>query len=107
MRFTQKQADGISAAIWLIGLGVLFATGFWWPGSMFLVGTASIVQGLVAGRGWYSFQGAVWTIGIGIWALFHFQIAVLLVILGVSALIGAFLPPPMLTRKPEVDRTLE
>ena len=74
---------------------------------MFLIGTASIIQGLVKGRGWYAFQGAIWTFGIGIWALFHFNIAVFFIILGVSVLVGAFLRPPMLDKKPEVDHSLE
>jgi len=30
----QRMAGGISGGIFLIGLGVLLATGWWWPGIM-------------------------------------------------------------------------
>ena len=107
MSFDQQRSDSVCAAIWLIGFGVLFATSYWWPGIMFLVGVTSIVQGLVKGRGWYSFQAGLWSIGIGVWALFHFHIAVLFILLGVSMLLGAFFRPPILTSKAPVDHSLE
>jgi hypothetical protein len=107
MRFTQQQADRISAATWLIGFGLLFYFHYWWPGIMFLIGTTSLVQGLVQGRGWYALQGALWTFGIGIWAVFHFNVAIMFVLLGLSVLVGAFIRPPMLDKKPVVDTSME
>jgi hypothetical protein len=107
MRISQRQADGISAGLWLIGLGVLFATSFWWPGIMFVIGATSLVQGLVRGRGWYALQAAVWTIAIGLWALLNYSLAALFIALGLSAIVGAFFRPPGLGAKPAVDNSLE
>ena len=107
MYLDRERANAVSAAVFLIGMGVLFSTGFWWPGIMFLIGIEAIIQGLVQGRGWYGTQGGLWMIGIGLWALCRFNVAVLFVILGVSVLINAFIRPPMLKPKPQVDNTLE
>ena len=107
MRITQRQADGISAGLWLIGFGVLFATNYWWPGIMFLTGTTSLLQGLVRSRGWYALQVAVWSFAIGVWALFNYSIAALFIALGVSAIVGTFFRPPGLSAKPAVDNSLE
>lgn len=36
----------LKGAIWMIGLGILFLTGDWWPGIMILIGISAIVEGL-------------------------------------------------------------
>jgi hypothetical protein len=100
MHLSSEQAHAITGGVWLIGLGVLFYTGMWWPGIMFVIGGAMIIEGLARGRGWYAFQGGLWVIAIGVWALFHFHIAVILITLGISAILGALVRPPMLDKKP-------
>jgi hypothetical protein len=100
MYLDQSRASAIIGAIWLFGLAALFYTGYWWPGIMFVIGLAAIVEGLVHGHGWYALQGGLWAIGIGAWALFDFSLAVLFVLLGISVLLGAFVRPPMLQKKP-------
>jgi hypothetical protein len=65
-----------------------------------------LVQGLAEGRGWYSLQGAAWMIGLGIWFASGASIGVMLVLLGISVLIGALVRPPMFA-KPKVDNSLE
>jgi hypothetical protein len=50
----QRMADGIAAGIFLISLGVLLVTGWWWPGIMVALGLSS---GLI-------FRGRIWA-GIG------------------------------------------
>jgi hypothetical protein len=37
----QRMAGAISGAIFLIGLGVLLLTGWWWPGIMVVIGLSS------------------------------------------------------------------
>jgi hypothetical protein len=37
----------IHAAIWLIGLGILFWKNWWWPGILILVGISSIAEALI------------------------------------------------------------
>src|SRR5262249_21218080 len=108
MRLSDERAGQIVGGIWMIGLGVLFYTGMWWPGIMFVIGASAIVEGLVEGRGWYSFQGGLWAIAIGVWALFHFSIAIFFVALGASMILGALVRPPGLSKpEPFTDNTLE
>ena len=104
----RRRADEISSGVFLIGLGICFYYGFW-PWILFVVGIVGIVEGLVAGRGWYAFQGATWTLGLGLWAMMHFSVAGLFVMLGASAIVGAIVKPPFLQPKPKpfVDNTLE
>jgi predicted phage tail protein len=100
MTLHKEQAHAITGAVWLFGLAALFYTGRWWPGILFVIGISAIVEGVVEGKGWYAFQGGAWAIGIGIWALLNFHLWFLFVMLGVSMLLGALVPPPMLTKKP-------
>jgi hypothetical protein len=37
----QRQASGISGGIFLISLGLLIITGWWWPGIMIAIGLSS------------------------------------------------------------------
>ena len=101
-----ERANQISGAVFLIGLGVLFATGFWFPGILLVIGATMLVQGLADGRGWYSLQGAAWMIGLGIWFATGASVAMLFILLGISVLIGALVRPPMFA-KPKVDNSLE
>ena len=55
------RGDAVSGGIFLIGLGVLIYTGWWWPGIMFVIG-------LSAGAGMI-FRGKFWS-GIGTMAFF-------------------------------------
>jgi hypothetical protein len=107
VNLTNKQAAAITSAVWLVGIGVLIVTGWWWPGIMFLIGIAAIIEGFVAGRGWYAFQGGLWTLGIGVWASFHYNILVLFCLIALSGLLGAFVRPPGLGGKQAVDNSLE
>ena len=97
-----RNADQVSGAIFLIGLGVLFLVDDidFWPGILFVIAASSVAHGLAEGRGWYSFQGAVWLFGIGVLFLIEakFRLPVCLIMLGVSGLIGYILRPPMLKR---------
>jgi len=66
----KKQASGISGGIFLIGLGVLLFTGWWWPGIMLVIGLSAgaelIFRGKIArGIGTIAFFSAfpiIWTI---------------------------------------------
>ena len=44
MRLQPNQANAVTGGIWLIGMGILFATGLWWPGMLVLVGLTAILQ---------------------------------------------------------------
>ena len=108
MHLGDERVNQITGAVWLIGLGILFATNFWWPGVLFLVGAGALAQGLAEGRGWYALQGSLWAFGLGVAFLLgaHF-IAAVLITLGLSMLLGAIVRPPMLKPKPHVYNDLE
>jgi hypothetical protein len=107
VKLNAQQANAITSAIWLVGIGILIVTGWWWPGIMFLIGVGSIVQGLVAGRGWYALQGGLWTIGIGVWALTSYSILTLFILIALSGLFSAFCKPPFMGTKPAPDPSLD
>jgi hypothetical protein len=48
----QRIAGGISFAIFLISLGVLLATGWWWPGIMVAIGLSSGAALIFRGKTW-------------------------------------------------------
>jgi hypothetical protein len=97
------RADQMTVGVWLIGLGILLATGEWWPGVLFVLGASAIVRGLAEGRSWQSLRGASWIIGIGLWFALGIDPAVLLVVLGIGVLLTAFNRPSFAGKTP-VDR---
>ncbi|HWE39477.1 MAG TPA: hypothetical protein VG406_23195 [Isosphaeraceae bacterium] len=107
MDLRRRRADEISGAVWLIGLGVLLITGYWWPGILFVIGAGMIVQALAEGRAWYASQGALWMFGLGIWFATGAPIGALFIVLGISALLGAIFRPPPFAKKPPADNYLE
>jgi len=106
MQSHSQQANAITGGIWLIGLGVLFATRFWWPGILILVAVTSIVQGWSVGRRWDGLHVAFWMILIAVWAMFRFSMPFFFVALGLYVIFSALCKPDVM-RKPYVDNTLE
>jgi hypothetical protein len=108
MEIRRDQHRAILGGIWLIGIGILFATRSWWPGIMFVIGITAIFEGWFQRQPWYGVQGGLWMIFIGLWALTRFSLAFLLVGLGISAIAGALVKPnPFSKPKPFVDSSLE
>lgn len=107
MYLDRERANAVSTAVFLIGLGVLFYTSYWWPGILFLLGIQAVIQGFVRGRGWYALQGSFWLFAIGFLAIFHFGLPLLFVCLGVGVLLNAFVKPPMFKPKHRADDLLE
>jgi len=108
MRLSNERAGELMGGVWMIGLGILFWTGAWWPGIMFVIGISSILQGLVEGKGWYAFQTGFWTIAIGVWALYRFNIAVFFLALGASMVLLALVRPPAFEKpKPFADHSMD
>lgn len=106
MWWNAERANAVTGGIWMIGLGVLIATGFWWPGILFLVGITAIVEGSARGGGWQPIHGGLWMLLFACWAMMRFNITVLFVAMGVYAIIAAMITPNPF-RKPYVDQTLE
>jgi hypothetical protein len=101
MALNNKQASAITGAVWLLGLAAMFYWNYWWPGIMFVIGVSALIEGLAHHQGWAALQGSLWAFGIAIWAMTGYSIVVLLIILAVSVLSNAFLPPAFLGKKPK------
>jgi hypothetical protein len=54
----RKQASSISGGIFLIGLGMLMITGWWWPGILVVVGLSGGAEQIFRGRT----SSGIWTI---------------------------------------------
>jgi hypothetical protein len=48
----QRQASAVSGGIFLIGLGILVFTGWWWPGIMFVIGLSAGGELIFRGKLW-------------------------------------------------------
>ena len=70
-----EKASQVATGVFLIGLGLLFLTGWWWPGIMFVTAASILARAVAAGERLQDASGAWWLIGIG-------------VIFGVPGLIG-------------------
>jgi hypothetical protein len=106
MWWTSERANAVTGGVWLIGLGILFATRFWWPGILFLAGITAIVQGSARGTGWPSIHGGLWLILIACWVMTRFSMTVFFVALGVYVIVAALVKPSPF-HKPYIDQSLE
>lgn len=48
----KKRGSAISGGIFLIGLGVLLITNYWWPGIMFVIGLSGGAELIFRGKLW-------------------------------------------------------
>jgi hypothetical protein len=94
----QRKAGAVSGGIFLISLGVLLFTGWWWPGIMFAIGLATgaelVFRGkMVRGIGTLAFFCAI---PIVVWIIQEAKIPwtlvgpMILIGVGVIALVKAF-----------------
>ncbi len=60
-----KQDERVMGGVFLIGLAILFITGYWWPGIMFVIGIAMLARTAAQGRAWSSDMPALVVLGIG------------------------------------------
>jgi hypothetical protein len=84
-RYQQHDAVG---AVWLIGLGLLFLTGQFFPGILFLVGVTSFLKHSGRGRDRQALQALVFFGGLTALFWWGFSLPLLLVWLGALMLIG-------------------
>jgi len=86
---TKERADQVAGGVFLIGLGLLFTHVIdFWPGILFVLGASSLARGMAEGREWYTVNGGLWLIGIGLVFLLGFSWPLLLIIIGASMLVG-------------------
>jgi hypothetical protein len=95
----KRQGDAISGGIFLIGLGVLIVTGWWWPGIMFALGISSGAGLIFRGRIWQGILSLAFfcSIPIVIWIIQETAIpwtlvgAFVLIGIGIIILVKAFI----------------
>lgn len=58
--------DQTFAGVFLIGLAILFITGFWWPGILYVIGIAMLVRTVNEGSDWRNDRNALTMLGIGV-----------------------------------------
>jgi hypothetical protein len=84
----KRMAGAISGGIFLISLGVLLYTGWWWPGIMIALGLSSGASLIFRGRIWQGILSLAFfcAIPIAIWIINETQVSWTLV--GAFILIG-------------------
>ena len=95
----KRQGDAISGGIFLISLGVLIVTGWWWPGIMFALGLSSGAGLIFRGKIWQGILSLAFfcSIPIAIWIIQETNIpwtlvgAMVLIGIGVIVLVKAFI----------------
>lgn len=83
-------ARGIGArggAIFLIGLGLLFLTGSFWPGILALLGVVGAAEELGRGRGRSALQSAIFFVGLAVIFASGLWWPGILIVLGLCALV--------------------
>jgi hypothetical protein len=66
MDFNKNRSDQTFGGVMLIGLALLFLTGWWWPGIMFVIGAALLARGQVEGTPWNENTAALAVLGVGL-----------------------------------------
>jgi hypothetical protein len=87
-RRSAKAQNGIGV-FFLIGIGVLALTGWWWPGIMVLLGMVALVAAGAEGHLAEGAIGAVWLFGIAVLAVTGWWWPGILILAILTALIGA------------------
>ena len=91
--------DQTFSGVLLIGLALLFLTGYWWPGIMFVLGIAMLARTIRDGLPWSTNRNALVVLGIGglfaVWDVFDSSLLgggrlwpVILILAGVYLLFG-------------------
>jgi hypothetical protein len=78
----------VSGALWLIGLGILFLTGSFWPGILVLVGLTAYVQQSARGRSQESLRSLIFFVGLAVLFWTNLFWPGILILLGLIALIS-------------------
>lgn len=99
--------ENAGGAIVLIGIGLIFLLGIgFWPWILFVVAVPALLGGIARGGLWAGMQGAVWLVGIGVIALFNIWWPGILILIGISMLVGMVEKPPVFDEKRKRKRGL-
>lgn len=103
---TSERPTRLLVAVWLIGLGVLYASKRFWPGILFLGGATALIQAYYYPERRNTGRFGVFMILLGLWAMLRLSLPVLLIGLGVYLIFSSLFSTGV-RRKPHVDQTLD
>ncbi|MBK8035019.1 MAG: hypothetical protein J0M07_16000 [Anaerolineae bacterium] len=63
---SKQRSEQIFGGSFLIGLAILFITGYWWPGIMFVIGLSMLIRTVTEGKPWSSDHNALIVLAIGV-----------------------------------------
>ena len=98
--YSKSNADRVAAAVFLIGLGLLFSplagiVGGFWPGILFVIGAAVIARGIAEEQSWVGASSGLALMGLGIIFLIGFNLPLLLIVIGLILLFRHSFNAPM------------
>lgn len=101
----KTNADRVSGAVFLIGLGLLFTplsgvVGGFFPGILFVIGASAIARGVAEGQEWHQVSGGIGIIAVGLFFLLGFNLGLLLILLGLGMLFGYNYKPEWFGKEP-------
>lgn len=85
----KRKADSISNGVFLIGLGLLFFTGYWWPGILLAILATLAVRQFLTGRIWDLAISGIILLGLFIIAAANISLNVIMPLLFILG--GAYL----------------
>jgi hypothetical protein len=84
----QRIAGAISGGIFLISLGVLLVTGWWWPGIMVAIGLSSGAALIFRGKTWQGIGSLIFFCGIAVFVEIVRSTDISGVVIGAFILVG-------------------
>lgn len=97
--------DGLTAGVFLAGLGVLFLVDSiaFWPWILVVLGLSSVPSSFARDGLWAGLQGLVWMTGLAL--LFYYDLfwPGILILVGASLMVGALVRPGRLGGKRKRD----
>lgn len=82
------KSEQMSGAIFLIGLGLLWMTGWWFPGMLFVIGASSMATALANKQSWLTATGALWMFTLGFIFWLNLPWGIIFIPIGLSMLFG-------------------
>ncbi len=81
----QKHSEhNMTGGVFLIGLAMLFITGYWFPGILFVIGATALADSMVGSRQEEARSGGIFMIGLGIIFAIGFRVELLFLMIGLG-----------------------
>ncbi|MCD4686927.1 MAG: hypothetical protein K8S97_13435 [Anaerolineae bacterium] len=100
-----KMLHGMGGGLFMIGLGVMFLLNIpFWPWILALIGITSVPSSIAEDGLWAGLQTLVWMGGLAI-IFATGQWALILILIGLSTMLGAMVRPELLKGKNDMHKT--